>query len=139
MINKLLLIRGLPGSGKSTLAKQMHGYVHIETDMFFTEDGKYEFDRYRIREAHEWCQRQVYTKLELGHNVVVSNTFTELWEMSPYFEMAERLEVNINVILCQGAFQNVHNVPVDVYQRMRDRFDFNINPCLLYGTRINHD
>lgn len=40
---KLTLIRGLPGSGKTTLAKQL-GVLHVEADMYFMRDGRYQFE-----------------------------------------------------------------------------------------------
>jgi hypothetical protein len=28
--------------------------------------------------------------MKIGHQIVVSNTFTQEWEMKPYFDMAEK-------------------------------------------------
>ena len=88
---KLILIRGLPGSGKSTLAKQyvaQGSFKHFEADQFFVDaNGNYNFDPSKIKFAHQWCQDQVRKALVEGYNVVVSNTFTQKWEMKAYLDM----------------------------------------------------
>ena len=124
---QLVLIRGLPGSGKSTLAESMAGYVHIEADQFFMYRGKYEFDPSKVKQAHAWCLRKVKTTLARSDfpSVVVANTFTQNWEMQPYFDMVIALDQNIrfSVITALGEFKSIHNVPEDTLQRMRDRWE----------------
>ena len=94
MEKMLYLVRGIPGSGKSTFAKSLGG-THFEADQFFMVDGKYKFDGSKLKEAHNWCQNIVNTAMilnltaGLNKRIVVSNTFTQEWEMKPYFEMAE--------------------------------------------------
>lgn len=120
---ELVLIRGLPGSGKSTMAKSMAGYLHIETDMFFvTPYEGYKFDPRRISEAHSWCQRLTKYALKTV-NVVVSNTFTQKWEMQPYFDMGAELGIPVRVIEATGNFQNIHGVPEAAIERMRARWE----------------
>ena len=60
---ELILLRGLPGSGKSTLAKiilQVRSTDEPEVlsadDFFINEDGEYDFDSQKIKEAHNYCQ-----------------------------------------------------------------------------------
>jgi len=120
---QLILIRGLPGSGKSTLAKSL-GFTHFEADMFFGED--YQFDAIKLKDAHAWCQQSTEEALANGQNVVVSNTFTQAWEMEPYFKMAKKWGVKPQVILCQGKFKNIHNVPENAIERMRQRFQYDV-------------
>lgn len=131
---ELILIRGLPGSGKSTLAKAISkDYIHLETDMFWGDN--YEFDATRLREAHEWCQSMTRQNLQFlkEHTdsplkgIIVSNTFTTCWELGAYFEMAEDYGIVPQVILCQGSWQNVHDCPEDVIDRMRNRFEYDIS------------
>ena len=94
-MKELFLLRGLPGSGKSTLAKSIGG-VHYEADMFFIKDGEYQFDVTLLRDAHSWCQTQVSNAMilnlatKINERIVVSNTFTQEWEMTHYFELAEK-------------------------------------------------
>ncbi|MEY4572456.1 MAG: hypothetical protein RLZ10_1695, partial [Bacteroidota bacterium] len=56
--------------------------------------------------------------------VVVANTFTEEWEMKPYFEMAERYNYRIHTIIVENRHggENVHGVPKEKLQQMKDRF-----------------
>jgi len=123
---RLILIRGVPGSGKSTLAKQYaaDGFHHYEADDYFVHprDG-YRFDREYLSHAHQWCQACARLSLLRGFDVVVANTFTRRWEMSPYLDMAQKLGASIEVITATGNFQNVHGVSADVVQAMRDRFE----------------
>ena len=95
MNKELYLLRGLPGSGKSTLAKSLVGdkdYCHKEADMYFIDrEGNYKFNSSQIKDAHKWCQEEIefVMKYELPR-VVVSNTFTQEWEMLPYYELAAK-------------------------------------------------
>lgn len=124
----MILVRGLPGAGKSYLAHTLIGwYMHVEADMFWINDQKqYEFDIKRIGEAHAWCQNKAYELLTSGFNVVVSNTFTTKKEMRPYFEMAREFDCVPQVVLVQGQYGNIHNVPQEALDRMAARFEYDI-------------
>ena len=123
MNNELVIIRGIPGSAKSTLAKTYiaKGYKHFEADMFFMIDGEYKFDIKKIGEAHLDCQYKTKDALQEGYNVVVSNTNTTLKEVNRYINIAKDVDVPFRIIHCKGEFKNVHNVPEDVLQKMKDR------------------
>ena len=126
MGNKLLLIRGLPGSGKSTLAKHLAdtcGFFHVEADMWFSKDGDYKFIPQEIANAHDWCNKQAAFALENGKNVVVSNTFTQYWEIEPYESMARCLAKSFWILECTANYGSVHNVPDEAYQRMKNRWE----------------
>jgi len=126
MNRALILIRGLPGSGKSTLARRLAkglGVVHFEADQFFVDSsGKYNFDLSRLGEAHHWCQSETRRCLASNFTVVVSNTFTTIKELRPYFEIAREFEIVPQVIACQNQFDNIHNVPEETLMRMRQRW-----------------
>lgn len=125
-MSSLILIRGLPGSGKSTIAQaliQRPMWLHYEADMLFFEDGEYKFDQSKLKDAHTWCQHATESALLNGYNVVVSNTFTQLWEMQPYFTMAEKQKSAIQVIECKANFGTIHGVPEETIKRMRERWE----------------
>ena len=60
--------------------------------------------------------------------IVVANTFTEEWEMKPYFEMAERYNYRIHTVIVENRHgnKNIHNVPDEKLQSMKSRFDIQI-------------
>lgn len=123
---KLILIRGLPGSGKSTLAKEYvkKGFAHFEADMYFEDEkGNYNFNPKEIKNSHAWCKRSCGFSLSDRKNVVVSNTFTQKWEMDDYKQLAKEYGAELEIIEAKGNFQNVHGVPVEVIERMRSRWE----------------
>ena len=128
-MNKVLfIVRGLPGSGKSTLAKSL-GSVHFEADMYFMEGNEYKFDITKIKKAHEWCQNQVEISMKNGNigdsRIVVSNTFTQEWEMKPYVELAEKYGYTVFTIIVENRHGgvNTHNVPEETLNAMLNRFE----------------
>lgn len=118
-MSDLILIRGLPGSGKSTLAKSLGTHFHLETDMWFEFADGYRFDASKLPQHHASCQHMCASMLK-SRNVVVSNTFTQLWEMEPYFKMGAN---KVTIITCEGTYGNVHGVPADKVAQMRARWE----------------
>jgi predicted kinase len=127
----LIIIRGLPGSGKTTLASVIatdNNFEHYEADMFFIDvNGKYKFDRSNIRQAHEWCQTSTKHALAEGKSVIVSNTFTTVKELKPYFQMAKTVGITPTVYICQNDWGSIHGVPEDTMIAMKSRFQYDIS------------
>jgi len=122
MTKKLTLIRGLPGSGKSTLAKTLQG-VHLEADMYFVDaNGRYQFNRHKLSQAHQWCQKQTDYWLKKGKNVVVANTFVRHWEMSAYKKLASKYNAELEIIVCREKYQSIHDVSDETIERMRQEW-----------------
>lgn len=123
----LMLIRGLPGSGKSTLAQKLcqnGDLIHIEADMFMTDrNGKYSFSPAKLADVHARCERETRQNLENGHSVVVANTFSQVWEMQPYLDMARERKIPVQIIECQGQFKSIHDVPERGIATMRNRWE----------------
>ncbi len=126
---ELVIIRGLPGSGKSTYAKaQFPHHKHFEADMFFVRDGKYRFDFTKLNEAHDWCVGETARALYNGHDVVVTNTFIQTWEFDSYMSAVSDIEfdtgaeISIRVVEMKTQYQNIHGVPEDKLQKMRNRW-----------------
>ena len=132
-MKNLYLLRGLPGSGKSTLANQF-GDTHFEADMYFiNESGEYLFNGADIKKAHQWCQSQVELTMIQNHitddldssDIIVSNTFTQEWEMEPYYKLAETYGYRVFSLIVENRHggENIHGAPADKIQIMKDRFE----------------
>ena len=127
-MKELFLLRGLPGAGKSTLAKSMGGR-YAEADQYFMEDGEYKFDASKLKDAHGWCQSIVESYLRNGfEKVIVSNTFTQEWEMKPYYELAEKYGYRVYSLVVENRHNglNMHGVPTDKIEQMRKRFSIKL-------------
>lgn len=133
---ELILLRGLPGSGKSTLAKiilQLRNTDDPEVlsadDFFENKEGDYNFDPNKIKEAHNYCQFRCSERMrQQKAKIVVANTFTQEWEMDEYFKMAERYDYRVHTVIVENRHgnKNVHGVPEDKLQQMKNRFQIKL-------------
>ena len=127
-MNELFLLRGLPGSGKSTLAKSL-SESHIEADMFFVKDGEYKFDGSKIKDAHNWCMDVVEHWMDENKpKIVVSNTFTQEWEMDYYNKLAEKFGYRVYSVIVENRHGGVneHGVPEEKLEQMKTRFEIKL-------------
>ena len=125
MEQELIIIRGLPGSGKSTMAKQdFPDHDHFETDMHWTDDeGNYNFKQETLGDAIDWCNMEAMRALKLGKLVVVINTFIKRWHFSKIAEYAASLGIPCRIIVAEGNYGSIHNVPEHVIERMRQAWE----------------
>jgi predicted kinase len=133
----LFLIRGLPGSGKSTFARHIwNEYAVCEADKFFYDkEGNYNFDPSKLKDAHAWCKNEVEIRMK-DHQVnnqyypeiSVSNTFTQEWEMKDYYELAKKYGYKVVSLIVENRHggKNLHGVPDDKLEIMRNRFEIKL-------------
>lgn len=129
-MKELFLLRGLPGSGKSTLAKTLGG-DHYEADMYFQRGvgDVYQFDVSKLKDAHQWCKMITEVAMMDGkQRIVVSNTFTQQWEMDNYFALAEKYGYRVYSLIVENRHGGVneHGVPDDKLEQMRRRFEIKL-------------
>ena len=136
-VGDLILLRGLPGSGKTTLgeiimqtpsSKNTNAVLSAD-DFFIDENGNYNFDPTKLKEAHNDCLLRCVERMKNEFSkIVVANTFTQEWEMERYFEIAERYRYRIHTVIVENRHENknIHEVPEDKLQIMKDRFDIKL-------------
>jgi predicted kinase len=134
----LYIIRGVPGSGKSTFAKELvrAEFLVCEADKYFIDDeGNYNFDGSKLKEAHEWCRDRVETFMQdsllndqFYRHIAVSNTFTREWEMQAYVDLAEKYGYRVFSVIVENRHgsSNVHGVPDEVIEKMKERFEIKL-------------
>jgi len=132
----LILLRGVPGSGKTTLANVILQQPNnnpqeiLSADDFFESDnGEYNFDPTKLREAHNYCQFRCSERMrQQKARIVVANTFTQEWEMDEYFKMAERYNYRVHTLIVENRHgnENIHGVPENKLQQMKDRFQIKL-------------
>ena len=132
-MKELILLRGLPGSGKSTLAKSIGG-IHVEADQYFMEDGVYNFDVTKLMLAHNSCKSQTKSWMSTDgaqvnvDRIIVSNTFTQEWEMKEYYKMAKEYGYEVYSLIVENRHdgKSEHEVPVTTLKKMEDRFEIKL-------------
>lgn len=130
----LTLVRGVSGAGKSTFANFIWtNHVICEADQYFVgEDGEYRFDGSKLKDAHKWCRDKVEKMMQDNKEskgvyypeIVVSNTFTQEWEMEEYYKLAEKYGYTVFRIIIENThgYKSIHGVPDGQIKKMKDRF-----------------
>jgi predicted kinase len=130
MNKSLILLRGLPGSGKTTLGYAMGVTPLAADDYFYDEEGNYNFDGSKLKIAHNWCKVRTEHQMEDGIGmIVVSNTFTQEWEMESYYKLAEQYGYTVFSLIVENRHDgiNEHGVPADKLEQMKNRFQIKLN------------
>lgn len=119
------IMRGVLGCGKSYyVEKHFKNAFVVSTDHFFICNGEYKFDVNKLKENHDKALRLflalLYGDVDL---IVVDNTNIHVWEIAPYYRLAEVfgydveiIHVNRDVETCKAT--NQHGVPASTIERM---------------------
>ena len=97
--------------------------------MYFVTDGEYKFDATKLNDAHEWCRSSVGgLMINEEPKLVVSNTFTQEWEMKPYYELADRYGYRVHSLIVENRHGGVneHGVPYVKLEQMKNRFEIKL-------------
>jgi hypothetical protein len=92
-------------------------------------DGNYKFQPSKIKEAHKWCQEEIEFAMKYEHSpVVVSNTFTQKWEMDSYYDLAIMYGYRVHSLIVENRHNGVneHNVPEEKLVQMKNRFEIKL-------------
>jgi len=143
----LFLIRGISGSGKSTAANLLSEngrYPVLSADMYFEDsDGNYNWNPSKLKDAHAWCKEEARKWMNRGfeamtckfpiadspsYKIFVANTFTQEWEMEEYFKLAEQYGYQVVSLIVENRHgnKNIHNVPDEKVQQMKERFQIQL-------------
>ena len=132
---KVYILRGVSGSGKSTWAKKKaqedpEGTSICSADDYFRDkEGNYNFNPSKLTDAHNFCfQKFVLCATQNFFNIIVDNTNTQLWEMSPYVAYARLHQYEVEFIhfdcdCSVAAKRNKHGVPERTVNQMAVRME----------------
>jgi len=133
-------MRGIPGAGKSMWVRIEKagcdgGFYTVSADSFFTRPtGEYVFDSAKLSEAHNQCLGDFLGFCITGmnskspHTLVVDNTNVRLFEIAPYYRIAEAFGYSVQIVwvVCdvqKAIARNVHGVPANAIETMAKSFE----------------
>ena len=122
------VIRGAPGYGKSTfaamLADNLSGaYVCEADDYFIRPDGTYDFNFKLLKNAHEFCFKNVCKLLNSGCVPIISNTNTRISEFQKYIDAAKEAGYEVVVFRMTKKYKSIHGVPEEKVIQMHERIE----------------
>jgi len=141
MNNLLIIMQGLPGSGKSTLAKNLKNLVYcglhceiFSTDELHMEGDKYVFKVDKVKEYHKLNQEKAreFMKNNPRYAVcIIDNTNITCFQAKPYVLLGVEFGWDIQFIRCTSNWKNIHGVPQDTLDRMRESMEnLEVEKCL---------
>ena len=127
---QLILLRGLPGAGKSRLANLLSDngrWPCFSVDDYFTDpkNGHYAFRFEDNHLAYARCREQTEAAMQAGTGtVLVHNTFTMDWEITPYLDLASRFNYDIYVATVEKYHNapNLHGVSEEQLEKMAAKY-----------------
>lgn len=127
-----IINRGIVGSGKSTFARMMKHKTSLvvdvhNTDTFHMVDGVYKFNFEMLEEYHKANLEAFKKSLKNESSIVIcDNTNITSREYSPYVESAKNARYKVvSVVFIPDDIEvhirrNVHNVPIDIIEKMKN-------------------
>lgn len=123
------ILRSVPGAGKSTLAEELvknhlSSAICCADDYFMDDEGNYNWSAEKLGSAHMWCQSLFKENLIDGTDViVVANTSTRERDVNAYRKVALEYGYNVFVLVIENYHEgvNIHNVPVDAIDKMKEQ------------------
>lgn len=124
----LYIVRGVSGAGKSSFGKTLNA-IKIEADDYhINEKGEYDWKPENVKAAHKWCQNKCEDLMKDSSHIAICNTFTQEWEMEPYFELAKKYNYQVFTVIVENRHggKNIHNVPEETLEKMKNRFEIKL-------------
>lgn len=126
---KMVVLCGASGIGKSTYCEERKTKLGadrvlvVSADQYMVDaEGNYRFSGQRLGECHSACFRDTIEALDMleHHELLVDNTNTRAWEISPYIQLANSYEAEVEVVAfvlrrlnaAELARRNAHGVPL---------------------------
>jgi len=124
-MRSVIIMRGIPGSGKTTfLRTRFSDYTVVSADHYRMKEGKYVFKPEDTPYCHNCCLMEFLSLLKEKHDkVAVDNTNTRVFEIAPYYRLAEAFGYDVRIVYLpccplQAAKRNVHDVPPETVMAM---------------------
>lgn len=136
-----LIMRGVPGAGKSTWVHSERRRVEgagglltvVSADHYMRNDrGEYDFRPELLAACHNMCLRSaanlLYNNTQDDIAVVVDNTNVRLFEVAPYYRLAEAFGASVRIVWVhcdpdRAAARCVHGVPAGKIREVAQSFD----------------
>lgn len=137
---KIIIMRGIPGSGKNhwidtNLATSRK--VVLSTDDYHVDpDGVWRFKQSQLAEFHnrtlceytKWVYLASLKEVTIPHHIVVNNTNIRLFELAPYYRLAEAFGAEVEIVWCfcsaETAYKRgTHGVPEQKVREMANSFE----------------
>jgi broad-specificity NMP kinase len=132
------ILRGLPGVGKDIVAGFLDSAtapVILSTDNYFIQEGKYNFDKTKLAEAHKATFELFKKAVNDGTPfIVVNNTNIKQFHYYHYLDYAQRHDYLVSLVTIphndvsnkELAERNIHGVDQDTIRRMRQAFEWDL-------------
>lgn len=132
------ILRGLPGTGKDEIAKYLGNNhsdppVILSTDQFFIHDGKYQFDKTKLVEAHKATWEAFKSAISSSSEVIIiNNTNIKKFHYAHYVDYAQRHGYLTSLVTIPAndvsdrelATRNIHSVDQGTISKMRKEFEW---------------